>query len=80
MLEKKMNTITEYDVEALVDSQLTWEDEKQVRRELESNLVLRQYYEQLLAQKKLVIAWWTDQESRKSDYDFYEPAVPHFSS
>jgi anti-sigma factor RsiW len=56
--------ITELDVEALIDSQLSWEEEKIVRREMEKNPALLAYYAQILHQKKLIVAWWLS-EMRK---------------
>jgi hypothetical protein len=50
--------ITEFDVEALIDSQLDWEREKQVWRELAHNRALCAYYQEMLAQKKRLLAWW----------------------
>lgn len=50
--------ITELDVEALIDSQLDWEKEKRVLRELERNPGLRAYHEEMVKQKKLLVAWW----------------------
>jgi hypothetical protein len=53
--------ITEFDVQALVDSHLTWEKEKQVRREMRKNQALEDHYRQVIAQKKLIILWWQDE-------------------
>ena len=50
--------ITELDVEALVDSQLDWEKEKLVWRELAHNQMLYGHYQDLVSQKKLLLAWW----------------------
>jgi hypothetical protein len=50
--------ITELDIEALVDSQLDWEREKAIRREIEINPELNKYYKEMLQQKKLIIDWW----------------------
>jgi hypothetical protein len=50
--------ITELDVEALIDSELSWEREKQVRLELARNPRLYEYYQGLVRQKRLLISWW----------------------
>lgn len=52
--------VTEFEVEALVDSQLSWEEEKYVRQEMERNPALRAYYDQVIQQKKLLVAWWLE--------------------
>lgn len=52
------NPINELDVHALVDSQLTWEEEKRVRKEIENNPFLRKEYTKLMEQKKLLSMWW----------------------
>lgn len=52
--------VTEFEVEALVDSQLSWEEEKYVRQEMARNPLLRAHYEQVLWQKKLIVAWWLE--------------------
>ena len=49
---------TDLDVQALVDSQLDWEQEKWVRHWLSKDPALNARYEELLEQKKLLIAWW----------------------
>jgi anti-sigma factor RsiW len=50
--------INELDVHALVDSQLNWEEEKRVLREIENNPFLRKEYVKLLEQKKIIASWW----------------------
>jgi hypothetical protein len=57
--------ITEFEVQALIDSQLNWEEEKRVRKELETNVHLREYYEMLLEQKKLLVLWWEAEQKKK---------------
>lgn len=52
------NPINELDVHALVDSQLTWEEETRVRKEIENNPFLRKEYTKLMEQKKLLSMWW----------------------
>ena len=50
--------ITKFDVEALIDAQLTREEEKQVWRALVGDPALNTHYRQIAAQKQLIIAWW----------------------
>jgi hypothetical protein len=56
--------VTEFDVEALVDSQLSWEEEKHVLQEVQRNPALLRHYTQIVAQKKLLIAWWQRETGR----------------
>lgn len=58
-------SITERDVEALVDSHLDWEEEKRVRESLRSNPALLAYYERIVTQKKLLVAWWNSEEEKR---------------
>lgn len=53
--------ITEFDVQALVDSHLTWEEEKRVLQAIRTDPALHAYYLQIVAQKKLLVAWWKEQ-------------------
>lgn len=50
--------ITEFDVQALVDSHLSWEEEKQVLSCMRGDPALEAYYKQIVVQKKLIISWW----------------------
>ncbi|MFH1158455.1 MAG: hypothetical protein V1721_06190 [Pseudomonadota bacterium] len=59
--------ITELDVQALVDSQLTWEEEKQVWRGIHGSPALEAYYRQIITQKKLIVAWWMDEAPEEDD-------------
>ena len=59
--------ITEFDVQALVDSHLTWEEEKRVWQGICSNPALKDYYVQIIAQKKLLAAWWQSQPPKDDD-------------
>lgn len=61
--------VTEQDIEALVDSGLGWEREKQVWREIARNAALRAFYGELIAQKKLLALWWASED----DADAGEP-------
>jgi hypothetical protein len=57
--------VTEFEVQALIDSQLDWEEEKRVRKELENNPFLRDYYRRMLEQKKLLVLWWESDKKKK---------------
>jgi hypothetical protein len=56
---------TDLDIQALVDSQLEWEEEKHVRLWLSRDEVLHARYEELMAQKKLLLAWWESEQAPK---------------
>ena len=61
--------ITELDVQALVDSDLSWEEEKQVWRGIESDPALKAYYKRIISQKKLLISWWRSDTIEEDDRD-----------
>ncbi len=54
--------LTHYDIEAFVDSQLDWETQKQVWRQINEDPACLAQYEQLLRQKKLLLAWAKSEE------------------
>ena len=51
-------TVTEQDIEALVDNQLEWEPAKVVLQYIDRNSWAQKYYEEIVRQKKLLNAWW----------------------
>lgn len=51
-------TISEMDIQALVDNELTWEDEKRVRAYIASDARAKATYEMLRRQKVLLKEWW----------------------
>lgn len=51
-------TVTEQDIEALVDNQLEWEAAKVVLQYIDKNNWAQKYYEEIVRQKKLLNAWW----------------------
>lgn len=51
--------VNELDVHALVDSQLSSEEEKRVRAEIDNNPFLRKEYEKLMEQRKALALWWS---------------------
>jgi hypothetical protein len=59
------NQLNDFDVQSLVDSQLGWEDEKRVWKEIESSPALRRRYDELVAQKKLLLQWWASEDMIK---------------
>ncbi len=59
-----MNTkfFTDYDIQALVDNELTWEDEKKVRDFIGRNPPAQKRYDELERQKNLLKEWWRSQK------------------
>lgn len=55
--------VTYFDIQALVDKELPWEREAEVRAYIDSNPAARQQFEELCAQKKILQKWWTDQSN-----------------
>lgn len=56
----------DFDIQALVDSQLDWENEKRVWKEIESDPALQRRYNELVSQKKLLLQWWAGEDSIKT--------------
>lgn len=50
--------ITEFEIEALVDNQLEWEEAKRVLHYINHHPWAQKYYEQLVRQKELLRGWW----------------------
>jgi hypothetical protein len=55
----------DFDIQALVDSQLGWEEEKRVWSEIEANPQLRRRYDELVAQKRLLLQWWASEDDAR---------------
>ena len=58
VLEMDDRIITDMDIQALVDNQLDWEEEKRVRRHLFQSPDAQRRYEDLRNQKQLLQLWW----------------------
>ena len=52
------STISDIDIQALVDGELDQHQEEHVRRILQTDSAARARYRELLEQKRLLIAWW----------------------
>jgi hypothetical protein len=57
--------INDFDIQALVDSQMGWEDEKRIWKEIEGNPALKRRYDELVAQKKLLLQWWAGEDGSR---------------
>jgi len=53
--------VTDYEIQALVDSQLSWEDEKSVWLAIEADSKLKKRYQELINQKKALLLWWSEE-------------------
>jgi anti-sigma factor RsiW len=54
--------ITDFDIQALVDNELSWEDEKRVRAYIQSNPDAKRRYDELSAQQTALRSWWKQTE------------------
>ena len=52
--------ITDWDIQAYIDNELSWEQQKQVLKALETNSELRRHYNDFRRQKELLQLWWKD--------------------
>jgi hypothetical protein len=50
--------ITDYDIQALVDNQLSWEEEKLVRQHILASSQAKERYDELIRQRKVLQHWW----------------------
>lgn len=57
------DTVTDMDIQALVDNELGWEEEKRVRSHLAGDPHAKARYEMLRQQKALLKAWWNSRKS-----------------
>lgn len=58
--------ITDLDIQALVDGELSWDNVQRVRNYLATNPVAWQRYQELLEQKRLIGEWWSAQKSQRN--------------
>lgn len=56
-------TVSDMDIQALVDNELTWEDEKRVRSYIAGDASAKARYEMLRRQKILLKEWWDSKKS-----------------
>jgi anti-sigma factor RsiW len=52
--------ITDLDIQALADNELSRADAERVRNYIEKNPEAHERYEEILRQKELLKRWWTD--------------------
>lgn len=54
-------TVTDYDIQALVDHELDWEEEKNVVNFILTHDDAKRRYDELKAQKKILKMWWHEE-------------------
>lgn len=50
--------VSDYDIQALIDDELSHEEARQVQSYIEKNSGARRRYQELLSQKSLLKLWW----------------------
>lgn len=56
------NTITDYDIQALIDNELDHERVKKIMNYISNNKKAYQRYDELFKQKQLLKSWWQSQK------------------
>lgn len=59
-------TITDLDIQALVDGELDWDSAQKVRNYMVNNPIARQRYQELMEQKRLISEWWQRQRAQQN--------------
>ncbi len=54
--------VTDFDIQALIDNELGWEEEKRIHAYLSDNPTARKYYEEMVEQKDRLKKWWRGME------------------
>lgn len=54
----KLKNITDFDIQALIDNELDWEEEKRIREAINYNSQFMERYNILQKQKILIQNWW----------------------
>lgn len=67
--------VTDYDIQSLVDGQLEPEEEKCIWRYIEHNALHMRRYEELVAQKKLLLMWWAAENSAEPQEKELDPRL-----
>jgi len=62
-MDGMQKTFSDLDIQALVDGELSGEDEVKLRRYLKENKSAQNRYLELLNQKKLLQFWWAETRS-----------------
>lgn len=72
---KMGDDVTDYDIQALVDGQLDRDEEKRVWSHIEQNSLHMRRYEELVAQKKLLLSWWAEENSVEPKENELDPRL-----
>ncbi len=69
--------IDDLDIQALVDSQLSWEEEKEVWKAIEKNPQFTKRYQELTNLKKALLLWWAEEndDAKKPETRSYQSAL-----
>ncbi|GEM_PF-3043870 len=59
MFDNKQKSITDYDLQALIDNELEYEDQKHILDHIEQNPEMKKRYEELKAQKNALQRWYS---------------------
>lgn len=59
---KNLDIVTDFDIQALVDNELTWEEEKRVLNYIEQTPYAQKRYEELRRQKSVLQDWWKSKQ------------------
>ncbi|TAL38786.1 MAG: hypothetical protein EPN97_03525 [Alphaproteobacteria bacterium] len=51
----------DFEIQALVDGQLGWDAQKRFWKEIEDDPTLQRRYDQLVAQKRALLQWWSSE-------------------
>jgi len=57
------HTVTDFDIQALVDNELNWEQEKRVRSFIDADPKAKARFEMMRRQKGLLQDWWKSKKS-----------------
>ncbi|NCT41471.1 MAG: hypothetical protein GW778_07420 [Alphaproteobacteria bacterium] len=58
-----MRTFTDYDIQALIDNELNYEDSKVVRNYIQKNKDALKRHDTLAQQKRMLQSWWKYKKS-----------------
>lgn len=72
---KMGDNVSDYEIQALVDGQLDREEERRVWNEIQHNSLFMRRYEELVAQKKMLLSWWAEENSVEPKDDAVDPRL-----
>lgn len=72
---KMADNVSDYEIQALVDGQLDRDEERRVWNEIQHNSLFMRRYEELVAQKKMLLSWWAEENSVEPKDDAVDPRL-----